>query len=86
MSITEYIDFIVKKYGEGNQIIIALEEMAEPQKELTKCLRGKLNREHLLEEISDVHLMLWQLQKIFGFSDAEILQVVDEKITRTLNL
>lgn len=86
MNVDRFIDFVIPMYGEQHQMIVAVEELSELQKELTKHLRGKSNREHVLEELSDVQLMLWQLQKIFGFTDAEIMSVVNEKVVRTLNL
>lgn len=86
MSINKFIEYVIETYGEDGQVIIALEEMAELQKELTKFLRGKSNREHILEELADVQLMLWQLQKIFGFTETEIIENVKRKVKRTLEL
>ncbi len=56
----------IKKFGPGHQVIVAIEELSELQKELTKWLRGKCNHDGLLEEMADVSIMLNQLELIFG--------------------
>ena len=68
----------IQLYGEENQLIVALEELAELQKEITKTLRGQGRREAVLEEISDVRIMLEQLIIIGGFSSIEL----DEELAR----
>lgn len=56
----------IKKFDRRHQVIVAIEEMAELQKELTKWLRSKGSAAGLLEEMADVSIMLNQLQLIFG--------------------
>ena len=56
----------IKKFGYREQVIVAIEEMAELQKEWTKWLRSKGKTAGLLEEMADVSIMLNQLQLIFG--------------------
>lgn len=56
----------INKFGIRLQVIVAVEELSELQKELTKWLRGKCNPSGLLEEMADVSIMLNQLQLIFG--------------------
>lgn len=51
----------ISKYGETNQIIVAIEEMSELIKALCKKLRGKPDFENLAEEMADVGIMLDQL-------------------------
>lgn len=41
-------------YGDRAQMIVALEELSELQKEICKILRGGENISHLAEEIADV--------------------------------
>lgn len=55
----------IATYGEQAQCIVAIEELSELQKELTKFLRGKLDQGHLGEEIADVKIMVEQLVLIF---------------------
>lgn len=71
----------IEKYGEPTQIIVAVEECAELQKELTKALRGKLDAEHLAEEMADVQIMLWQLCCMFGI-DGQMTKWIDKKVER----
>lgn len=56
----------IKKWGYRLQVIVAIEELSELQKELTKWLRGKSTNDGLMEEMADVSIMLNQLQLIFG--------------------
>lgn len=69
------------QYGEKNQIIVALEELSECQKELCKFLRGLGDREHLAEEIADATIMLEQMRYIFCMNDL-VCEKMDEKIQR----
>lgn len=55
----------IETYGAEHQQLIAIEEMSELQKELCKQYRGFENREHIIEEIADVEIMLEQLVMLF---------------------
>ena len=72
----------IQLYGEENQLIVALEELAELQKEITKTLRGQGRREAVLEEIADVRIMLEQLIIIGGFSSLELEEELARKLAR----
>lgn len=69
------------QYGEKNQIIVALEELSECQKELCKFLRGLGDREHLAEEIADATIMLEQMRYIFCMNEL-VCEKMDEKVLR----
>ena len=73
---------IIDYYGEEKQMIKAIEEMSELQKELCKTLIGKENRDSLIEEIADVQIMLDQLKLIV--SDTELKTIMQNKIDRTI--
>lgn len=73
---------IIDYYGEEKQMIKAIEEMSELQKELCKTLIGKENRDSLIEEIADVQIMLDQLKLIV--SDIELKTIMQNKIDRTI--
>ena len=60
----------LNKWGEKLQATVAIEEMAEVQKEITKMLRGKLDREHMAEEIADATIMLEQLRQMLNINDS----------------
>ena len=51
---------LINKYGE-KQVIVAIEELSELQKELCKNLRGRKNQLALTEEIADVLIMVEQM-------------------------
>lgn len=55
----------VRAYGKQSQLMIAIEEMSELAKELSKNFRGADNAKALAEEIADVEIMLEQLKVIF---------------------
>lgn len=60
----------LNKWGEKLQATVAIEEMAEVQKEITKMLRGKLDREHMAEEIADARIMLEQMCQMLNINDS----------------
>lgn len=68
-------------FGPNMQLVVALEEMAELQKEITKCLRGNPNPMHLAEEVADATIMLEQLRQIFNINE-EVCDMMDKKIAR----
>ena len=57
-------------YGVEAQMVVAIEELAELQKELTKQLRGKGDPNHMAEEIADVRIMLEQLVMAFDLNNS----------------
>ncbi len=73
---------LIKKYGD-KQLIVAVEELSELQKELCKALRGKPNKENIIEEFADVLIMLDQVKIYFKIEDDEIRDIIDQKIERT---
>lgn len=52
-------------FGDESQKIMAIEEMSELIKELTKELRQRGDIEHIAEEIADVEITLSQLKIIY---------------------
>lgn len=76
----------INTWGERAQVIVAIEEMSELTKALTKWLRNRLvsqgNYEQVLadvrEEMADVGIMLNQMCLIFGDPTEEEIQ----KLTR----
>ena len=48
----------IRKNGKVMQTVVAIEEMSELQKELSKFIRGKGNRDNLIEEVADVLIMI----------------------------
>ena len=68
-------------FGTNMQLIVALEEMAELQKEITKALRGDIHPAHLAEEVADATIMLEQVRQIFRINE-EVCEMMDSKIVR----
>ena len=69
-------------YSEKAQKLMAIEEMSELTKEICKDFRGKLNREHLIEEIVDVIITIDQLMMMYEISGDEIEQMRERKFER----
>jgi NTP pyrophosphatase (non-canonical NTP hydrolase) len=78
-TITEIID----KFGETNQLIIAMEECSELIKEVSKYIRTKDNKEHLTEELADVCIMIEQIRLIVGINELELYEMIQKKLKRT---
>lgn len=82
----EQLQGIINHYGADHQKDKLFEEMAELQKEVCKEKDGKGDIPHIAEELADVYIMLQQMQLIYGITDEQIEQVVQEKIERTLDV
>lgn len=85
MTIQNFIEEVIRYNGSNEQTVVAVEELSELQKELCKYLRGQCDADHVKEEIADVQLMIWQLQKIFGMSDYELSVRVQTKVDRCVD-
>lgn len=79
------IDEAIKVNGPQMQQVVAMEELAELQKEVSKMIRNKGNRAHLIEEIADVHIVLAMLMKIHNIHEDEVQNEVTKKIERLNN-
>lgn len=75
---------IISHYGKDKQIIKAIEEMTELQKELCKSVISDDNNnvDNITEEMADVEVMLNQLKIIFE-NYQEVKKVINTKIERT---
>ena len=73
---------LVKTY-EDKQLIVAVEELSELQKELCKSLRDKTNIDNLIEELADVEIMLQQIKIYFDIPSLDIEIMKKRKINRT---
>lgn len=68
-------------FGGDTQLIVAVEELSECQKEICKVLRGDGDLEHLAEEVADATIMLEQVRIMFDINDATCRHM-DAKIER----
>lgn len=83
MNNKEFYKKVIDTYGK-QQVVIAIEELSELQKELCKALRCKVNFDNITEEIADVEIMLEQMKIYFGIDDEEVEEVKKKKIERTI--
>lgn len=74
---------VIEKYGKEKQTVIAMEEMAELTKELSKSLRGADNRQQILEEVADVEICLSEIRLMHNIQLNELAAMMDEKLKRT---
>ena len=72
----------IETYGEKAQKLMAIEEMSELTKEICKDFRGKLDREHLIEEMADVTITIDQMMLMYKISRFEIEQMRIKKMER----
>ena len=72
----------IKTYGKKAQKLMAIEEMSELTKEICKDFRGRLDREHLIEEMADVTITIDQMMLMYKISRFEIEQMRERKIER----
>ena len=73
----------LSEFGIEAQIIVAIEELSELIKELTKYLRGE--EENIDDEIADVEIMIEQL--VFMFDNREMIEKFKQfKLKRLANI
>lgn len=73
--------YLIEKYKKI-QLVVALEEMSELQKELTKAIRGKTNLNNIIEELADVEIMLDQIKLYFDITQDTINKQKQLKLER----
>ena len=69
---------------ESEIYIVAMEEMAELQKEISKELRGQGERNGILEELADVMIVCGNIGRLQGFTENELARAVEIKAERIL--
>lgn len=89
MTDTEKIKYIADHYGLNNQTMIAVEEMAELTKCISKCKRypaidkrAEPYIESIREEVADVLIMMEQLRYLLG--QEEVDRIVHDKLERQM--
>lgn len=83
MKPTEVQTAVIKKYGKIIQTFVAIEEMSELMKELSKNMRGEKNHDALVEEVADVYIMLDQIMTMYKLTYEEVTEMMWEKLKRT---
>ena len=69
------------RYGDRNQMVKAIEELAECAQTICKAILGQGDIDHLAEEVADATIMLEQIRLFFGIND-RVIQYMDEKVQR----
>lgn len=72
----------IHTFGKREQKMMAIEEMSELTKEICKDFRQRNNRECILDEITDVSIMLEQLIMIYDFKPNELSKQKQMKLLR----
>ena len=71
----------IQKWGEETQLMVAVEEMAELTKEISKHYRGENNLDAISEEMADVYIMLAQMEIMLG-NERNVKHWFDYKLNR----
>jgi len=82
MTKEEVYDNLREENGINGQLMVAVEELAELTKEITKLSRRKGSTMRLTEEIADVQICIEQLQRFFNIENSSIKVFKDFKIKR----
>lgn len=85
-------DETMDRYGIERQSLVAMEELSELQKAISKLVRNpeektkplefKGLRNNLIEEMADVIICMDQLKEFYGIDHSDIQSVIDSKQTR----
>lgn len=78
----EIIEAIIKKKGKKHQIVKAIEELNELSTILAQSITKDVNKEKIIDEISDVLIMGIQIQKIFNIDPDTITVRMIQKLMR----
>lgn len=68
-------------FGDRMQMVVAVEELSECQKEICKVFRDGGNMDRLAEEIADATIMLEQIRLMLGIND-RVCEMMDRKVQR----
>ena len=75
-----YVNALIAN-GEKYQMAVHIEELSECIKEICKALRGKVNEDHLAEEVADATIVLEQMRLLFNIND-RVCEYMDAKVLR----
>ena len=72
----------INLYGVKLQSVVAMEELNELGQQIAKQIRGKGQHDHLVEEMADVMICMFQLFTIYKVSGKELQEAIDLKLSR----
>ena len=82
MTVEKFVKYIMDKNGKNYQFTIAMEEISEVIKEVSKNIRGENNRNEIAEEAADVFMCLKEIFCFFDIDELEIQQILHQKIEK----
>ena len=74
---------LLSRFGIEKQTLMLAEEQGELIKAINKKLRGKGDRLSIVEELSDVVIMLQQIAQFFDINKEEVNLIMNKKLKRT---
>lgn len=80
----EIVEKVIIHYGKENQSIVVVEECAELIQAVTKELRGKSWKLHVIEEMADVYICLEMLKQMYEITDSDLQEWIDFKQKRAV--
>lgn len=80
----EIVQRSLETYGNGIQLVVCMEELSELTQAISKEIRGKDDRNNLVEEMADVIICLEILKQVFEITDKDIDSWIKYKQERNL--
>ena len=80
----EIVSKSLDTYGNGIQLVVCMEELSELTQAISKEIRGKDNRNNLVEEMADVLICIEILKQVFEITDEDIDSWIKYKQERKL--
>lgn len=80
----EIVSRSLEAYGNGIQLVVCMEELSELTQAISKEIRGKDNRNNLVEEMADVLIGIEILKQVFEITDEDIDSWIKYKQERNL--
>lgn len=78
----DYIEEMIDAFGKDTTLIIAMEELAELQQQLSKVYRGKSDTLNLLEEMADVCICIDLIMKVTQLEPEQLEFWINKKMQR----
>lgn len=82
MKVAEIYAQIIAKNGWKYQYTVAIEELSELTKELTKAIRDKVSYMHICEEIADVEICLAEIKSTIPRAQLQVQMFKAFKLKR----
>lgn len=92
MTTEQKVQYIADHYGYDTQSRQLIEEMAELTVAINKGWRKKhpleysaeSEYEHILEEMADTLIMIWQIKYLLGVGEGELSKIIERKLDRQI--